>query len=185
MRPWSVSLAALAEFQHSSPTGGFVCDAWRSPQELIPGEVVEVAGEWCAVRAVASGIAYYPAEAGWRIGRTLPLVWTYGRATPHTASSGFRTRLDVRVDGGTSPLPCVRIGVRVLAYDRHGDTLPAEVIEAAGDRLTYRCADGLEHRGQPDDVAEVLPAAAGTGRQLSAADQAGQVPESHRQGAQL
>jgi hypothetical protein len=185
MRPLSVSLAALAEFQHSSPTGGFVCDAWRSPQELILGEVVEVAGEWCAVRAVASGIAYYSAAAGWRIGRTLPLIWTYGQPTPHTARSGFRIRLDLRVDGGTSPLPPVGVGARVLVYDCHGDTLAAEVIDIADDRVTYRCADGLEHRGQLDDVAEVLPAAAGTGRHLTRADQAGHAPDHHRQGAQL
>jgi hypothetical protein len=74
MRPWSVSLPALVEFQHASPTGGFVYDAWRDPQDLVPGEVVEVGGEWCAIRAVATGIGYYPAASGWRIGCTLPLV---------------------------------------------------------------------------------------------------------------
>jgi hypothetical protein len=134
---------------------------------------------------VASGIGYYPAEAGWRVGRTVPLIWTYGQPTPHTADSGFQIRLDLRVDGGTSPLLPVGVGVRVLVYDRHGDTLPAEVIDAAGDHLTYRCADGLEHHGQLDDVAEVLPAAATTGKHLPRAHEADQAPEYHRQGAQL
>jgi hypothetical protein len=84
------------------------------------------------------------------------------------------------VDGGTGPLPPVPVGARVLVYDRHGDTLPAEVTDRAGDRLTYRCADGLEHRGQLDDVAEVLPAVA-----VKAAPATDQATRRHRQGARL
>ncbi len=65
----------------------------------------------------------------------------------------------MRVDGGTSPLPPVSVGARVLVYDRYGDPLPATVIELADERLTCRFDDGLEHRGRLDDVAEVLAAA--------------------------
>ncbi len=36
MRPWSVPLAALAEFQHARPTGGFVVTDWRMPHDLTP-----------------------------------------------------------------------------------------------------------------------------------------------------
>ncbi len=157
MRPWSVPLEALAEFQHASPTGWFIVDEWRGPQDLVPGAVIEVAGQWRAVRAVASGIGYYQTASGWRVRATVPLVWTYGDPAPHVARSGFRMRLDMRVDGGTSPLPPVPVGAEILVYDRHGGTWLAEVTAAAGDRLTYvLVGDDREHHGQRSDVAEVV-----------------------------
>jgi hypothetical protein len=36
MRPWSVPLEALAECQHTSPTGWFVADEWRGQLDLVP-----------------------------------------------------------------------------------------------------------------------------------------------------
>jgi hypothetical protein len=161
MRPWSVPLEALPEFQHASPTGGFIVDEWRGPEALVPGAVVEVAGQWRAVRAVACGIGYHPTGGGWRVSSTGPLVWTYGDPAPHVARSGFRTRLDMRVDGGTSPLRPVPVGAEVLVYDRHGTWL-AEVTAADGDRLTY-VGDDREHHGQLSDVAEVVHVHASNG----------------------
>jgi hypothetical protein len=67
----------------------------------------------------------------------------------------------MRVDGGTSPLPPVTVGARVLVSGRYGDPIAAVVTEVAGERLTYRLDDGREQRGHLDDVAQVL-AAVGT-----------------------
>ena len=160
MRAWSVPLGAIDEFQHASPTGGFVMTEWRRSQDLTPGTVVEVAGQWRAVRSVACGIGYWPTSgSGWRVGRTTSLVWTWGALAPHVAKSGFRTRLDMRVDGGTSPPPPVSVGAEVLVYDRYGATCQARVTAIDGDRLAYLLAGGdLEHSGALVDVAEVLRA---------------------------
>jgi hypothetical protein len=66
----------------------------------------------------------------------------------------------MRVGGGTSPLPPVTVGARVLVSGGYGDPIAAVVTEVAGERLTYRLDDGREQRGHLDDVAQV-PAADG------------------------
>src|SRR6266508_2200368 len=88
MRPWSVPLAALDEFQHASPTGGFVVDAWRAAQDLVAGDVVEVAGHWDAVRAVACGIGYHQTPGGWQVSSTGRLYGPTVAAPPTSPGAG-------------------------------------------------------------------------------------------------
>jgi hypothetical protein len=119
--------------------------------------VIEVAGQWRAVRAVAHGIGYSPNRQWLACPRHRRAVWTYGDPVPHAARSGFRARLDMRVDGGTSPLPPVPVGAEILVYDRYADICPATVTATVGTRLTYRLAGAdRDHHGQFSDVAEVV-----------------------------